>query len=174
MRVVGIVFGLGVVFGLVAHVVLLFHLRGCNFLVRWFCSLFGAVWVFCLTVLRFGLHVCEIKLISWVDFKVARVGAWEEEFNRRIRQLRTVFVLEPPFLASYLWPIWRLLAGFVLPDYLLAEHEHAKERPVVQMVQSMIRTQFRTARIWSAVVFGAIAVVAVLTRIIIMGKLMYC
>jgi hypothetical protein len=71
MRVVGIVFGISFAFALAAQVVLLYHLRHCNGIVRVSSALFGSFFVFCLVLLRFAFHVVELKLLSWVDVKVS-------------------------------------------------------------------------------------------------------
>lgn len=70
MRVVRLVFGVSLFFSTIALIVLLMNLKTCNVVLRVGFALFSAFVVFWFSAIRFGLHVSEIKLVSWVDVKV--------------------------------------------------------------------------------------------------------
>jgi hypothetical protein len=178
MKVVRIVIGVSLLFAVIAHVVLLMHLKTCNAFLRMGFALCAGALVFTFSAIRFALHLCELKLISWIDVKVAKAASWEQELNRKLRVLRTTLVTEPPFVPAYLWFAWRFIASLVLPDYLLAEQQsklqNEEERFVVKLLQSVIHGQFRAARLYSGLVFGFVALMFALFRFFVLGRLMRC
>lgn len=160
-RIVNIVFGLSATFAIVAYIVALFHLGKCHGVVRVPGAFVASLLVFLFTALRFGLYVAELKLVSWLNVKLAH------DLDLRIKQLRNSIVTRPQFLPEWLWPVWRLAASYVLPDYLLAEQQE-------KFVEAAIRNQFRFVRVWCTVVFGGVALLLVLIRIIVLGRIMHC
>lgn len=108
------------------------------------------------------------------------MSSFELELNRRISQLRSTLVTEPPFLPSYLWWAWRLIASFVLPDYLLAEQQRRiqdheqDERPLIKLLQSVIQQQFRAARLYTGICFAIVVVFSFLFRVFVFGRLLKC
>jgi hypothetical protein len=184
VRIVATGLGAAALTGTSTFFLLLLNARVCLFIFRWPFALAGAVLVALFTAVRFGLFVGEMKVETWlanVSLAGTSVGGMEmaqveDVLDRRLAQLRAL-LWSPPWIPESLYGAWRWLGAWVMPSFLLHDpfvRAGAKSPFVGEVVAPVIKAQFRTARIFSALVMAAAVAGMLVARFFVASKIRMC